>query len=225
MPRLPVVCPAPNSRVESTITFICSAATPSSSTATWRATLCTPWPISVQQWRTSRVPSGSNLTTAFAISSKPFPSPEFFSPKPIPTGNPARTASSYAGFTASRHARAPRHPSSIICPGPQMSPGSTTLRDRISQPLIPTFSANRSIMPSIANWAWLAPNPLKAPQTGLLVRAATASTSTAWSTYGPVAWPAARSRTFIPTDAYGPESPSILARRPVSFPFSSQPAS
>ena len=29
----------------------------------------------------------------------------------------------------------------------------------------------------MANWAWLAPKPRKAPHTGLLVRAATASTS------------------------------------------------
>ena len=53
----------------------------------------------------------------------------------------------------------------------------------------------------MANWAWLAPNPRNAPHTRLLVRAAMASTSTAGTWYGPVACPAARSSTFIPTEA------------------------
>ena len=34
----------------------------------------------------------------------------------------------------------------------------------------------------MANWAWLAPKPRKAPHTLLLVRAATASTSTTGTT-------------------------------------------
>ena len=42
----------------------------------------------------------------------------------------------------------------------------------------------------MANCAWLAPNPRKAPHTGLLVRTATASTSIAGTRYGPLAWPA-----------------------------------
>ena len=46
--------------------------------------MCTPWPISVQQWRTSTSPSSENRTTALMISTKPFPSPEFLSPKPRP---------------------------------------------------------------------------------------------------------------------------------------------
>jgi hypothetical protein len=54
-----------------------------------------------------------------------------------------------------------------------------TLRLRISHPLMPTIAARRSITPSIANCAWFAPNPRNAPHTRLLVRAATASTSTA----------------------------------------------
>jgi hypothetical protein len=53
----------------------------------------------------------------------------------------------------------------------------------------------------MANWAWLAPKPRKAPHTGLLVRAAIASTSMFGTTYGPDACPAARSSTFMPTDA------------------------
>ena len=65
----------------------------------------------------------------------------------------------------------------MIWPGPHTAPGDTTLRARISQPEIPTCSASRSMTPSMANWAWLAPNPRKAPHTGLLVRAAIASTS------------------------------------------------
>ena len=51
-----------------------------------------------------------------------------------------------------------------------------TLRLRISHPLMPTSAARRSMTPSMANWAWLAPKPRKAPQTELFVRAAMAST-------------------------------------------------
>ena len=89
----------------------------------------------------------------------------------------------------------------MIWPGPHTAPGVTALRARISQPEIPTCSASRSMTPSMANWAWLAPNPRKAPHTGLLVRAATASTSIDGRVYGPEAWPAALSRTLAPTDA------------------------
>ena len=45
-----------------------------------------PWPISVQQWRTSTVPSSSNRTTAPAISLNPLPRPEFLIPMPEPDG-------------------------------------------------------------------------------------------------------------------------------------------
>ena len=86
-------------------------------------------------------------------------------------------------------------------PGPQTEPGSITLRLRISQPLMPTAAARRSMTPSMANCAWLAPKPRKAPQTGLLVRTAVDSTSMLGTTYGPLAWPAARSSTFMPTEA------------------------
>ena len=65
----------------------------------------------------------------------------------------------------------------MIWPGPQTAPGVMTLRLRISHPDIPTFSARRSMTPSMANWAWLAPKPRNAPQTGLLVLTAVASTS------------------------------------------------
>ena len=88
---------------------------------------------------------------------------------------------------ASRQARAPSEPSSITCPGPQTSPGVTTLRERISQALMPTSAASRSMTPSMANWAWLAPKPRKAPQTGLFVRTATDSTSMTGRRYGPEA--------------------------------------
>ena len=63
----------------------------------------------------------------------------------------------------------------MIWPGPHTSPGVITLRLRISHPLMPTCSARRSSTPSMANWAWLAPKPRKAPHTGLLVRTATDS--------------------------------------------------
>ncbi len=65
--------------------------------------------------------------------------------------------------------------------------------------------------PSMANWAWLAPNPRNAPHAGLLVRTAIDSTSMSGTRYGPPAWPAARSSTFMPTDAYEPESPIMRA--------------
>ena len=90
---------------------------------------------------------------------------------------------------------------------------------------MPTSSARRSSAPSIANCAWLAPKPRNAPHTELLVRAAIASTSIAGRRYGPLAWPAARSSTFMPTDAYGPESPTMRARSAVSCPSASQPTS
>ncbi len=99
-----------------------------------------------------------------------------------------------------------------------------TLRERISQPLMPTLAASLSIAPSMANCAWLAPNPRNAPHTELLVRTAVDSTSMFGRAYGPLAWPAARSNTFMPTDAYGPESPIILARTAVSRPSASHPA-
>ena len=112
----------------------------------------------------------------------------------------------------------------MICPGPHTSPGLMTLRLRISQPLMPTSAASRSMTPSMANCAWLAPKPRNAPHTGLLVRTAMHSTSIDGTRYGPLAWPAARSSTFIPTLAYEPESPMPRTRSAVSLPSESQPA-
>lgn len=104
-----------------------------------------------------------------------------------------------------------------------ISPISTALRKRISQPSRPTFSASRSMHPSIAKLAWLAPNPRMAPQGGLFVVAATAMTSTFGTLYGPQAWPPARSSTLAPTDAYAPVSPIIRAWTAVRRPSASQP--
>ena len=53
----------------------------------------------------------------------------------------------------------------------------------------------------MANWAWLAPKPRNAPQIGLFVRTATERTSMVGTWYGPLACPAARSSTFMPTEA------------------------
>ena len=75
----------------------------------------------------------------------------------------------------------------------------------------------------MANCAWFAPKPRNAPHTGLFVRTATEATSTFGTKYGPVACPAARSRTFIPTDAYEPESPTMRACTAVNLPSASQP--
>ena len=77
--------------------------------------------------------------------------------------------------------------------------------------------------PSIAKCAWFAPKPRIAPDGGLFVYAADASMSTFGTRYGPQAWPAARSSTLAPTDAYAPESPIMRAFTAVSRPASSQP--
>ena len=58
--------------------------------------------------------------------------------------------------------------------------------------------------PSMANCAWLAPKPRKAPHTELFVRTATDWTSIAGRWYGPDAWPAARSSTFHADGRVGP---------------------
>ena len=52
---------------------------------------------------------------------------------------------------------------------PSLSPGLRMFRSRMSQPSTPTFSASMSMMPSIANCAWLLPKPRIAPALGLLV--------------------------------------------------------
>jgi hypothetical protein len=70
-------------------------------------------------------------------------------------------------------------------PEAKVSPISTALRHRISQPSRPHFSARRSIHPSIAKCAWLAPKPRIAPLGGLLVTAAIASMWTLVTRYGP----------------------------------------
>ena len=74
------------------------------------------------------------------------------------------------------------------------------------------------------NWAWLAPKPRNAPQTGLLVRTAMACTSMLGTRYGPLAWPAARSSTFMPTLAYAPLSPMARTFTAVRWPSASHPA-
>ncbi len=107
----------------------------------------------------------SRCTVAFDTSRNPLPSPEFFRPRPSPTALPAaRARRSAAG--PRRAARAPRHPSSMICRPDR--PGTMTLRLRISQPLMPTSAARRSITPSMANCAWLPPKPRNAPQHGVV---------------------------------------------------------
>ena len=88
-------------------------ATPSSSIATCAATVCTPWPISVQQWRTSTVPSGWKRTTARTISRNPLPRPEFFRPEPDadraarPRPRRRTRASPLRGTAARRDSRRP----------------------------------------------------------------------------------------------------------------------
>ena len=111
--------PRPSSRVVSTTTRTRAGSTPSSSTATWTATVCTPWPISVQQWRTSTCRPSAKRTTARATSRSPLPRPEFLRPSPTPDrpagghGLRRRRAS-----TASRQRSAP--PAAVVhdLPGP-----------------------------------------------------------------------------------------------------------
>ena len=56
------------------------------------------------------------------------------------------------------------------------------------------------------------------------MRTAIASTSMFGTRYGPLAWPAMRSRTFIPTLAYAPESPMARTCNAVSLPCLSHEA-
>ena len=175
------------------------------STATCSATVCTPWPISVNPWRTSTLPTRlAGAGDAEAHDRRRTPragrcrgrssSGRGRCRRPCPRRARRRCAAWPDRGTPRRR----RQPSSMIWPGPHTSPGWMTLRLRISQPLMPTCSARRSITPSIANCAWLAPKPRNAPHTGLLVRTAMHSTSMVGTRYGPLAWPAARSSTFMP---------------------------
>ena len=101
---------------------------PSSSIATCAATVCTPWPISVQPWRTSTVPSVAKRTTALVISLKPLPRPEFLSPRPTPTGLAGRGGRVVRGLHRVEAALGAALPSSMIWPGPHSAPGVMTLR-------------------------------------------------------------------------------------------------
>ncbi len=109
-------------------------------------------------------PSASGRRIALPYSVSPLPTPTFFTAHPMP----AYLAERYASLTASRVCRRPT-PGPSRWPVPKMSPTSTALRQRISQPSMPTRSASRSSMPSSAKLAWFAPNPRMAPQGGLLV--------------------------------------------------------
>ena len=91
---------------------------------------------------------------------------------------------------------------------------------------MPTSSASRSSTPSIANWAWLAPKPAEraahrvvgADGDGLDVDRPARGT-------GPLAWPAARSSTFMPDRRRRRrESPTPRTRSAVSLPSASHPA-
>ena len=95
----------------------------------------------------------------------PFPSPVLLMPQPMPL----YFAVLYTAFTASSDALMPRTLSLMIWPVPKASPGLRMFRSRMSQPSTPTFSARRSMLPSMANCAWLLPKPRMAPLVGLLV--------------------------------------------------------
>jgi len=212
---------APSSRVVSTITRTRSGSMPSSSMRPARRRCARLDPSRSSSAAPSTVPSGGSARPQRTISKKPLPRPEFFNPSPSPTARPDATAVSYAGLIVSRHRCAPRQPSSMIWPGPQTSPGWITLRKRISQPLMPTISASRSSAPSIANWLVRA-EARNAPHRVVRARRKRLDVDRR-SRYGPLACPAARSSTFMPTDAYGPESPTIRARSAVKLPPVSQP--
>ena len=148
----------------STATVISSGAKPSSSQAIWRSTVSTPWPISVQEWKSVTVPSGSGRRMAWPNSRMPLPMPVFLRPQAMP----AYRASRYASRTASSVFLRPT-PGPSFWPVPQRSPTSSALRQRISQPSTPTFSASSSSTPSMAKFVWLTPNPRIAPHGGLFV--------------------------------------------------------
>ena len=77
--------------------------------------------------------------------------------------------------------------------------------------------------PSIANCAWLLPNPRMAPLVGLFVYTALDSTSTLGTRYAPHEWQAARSRHLPLVPAYPPASPTIRARTASRWPSASAP--
>jgi hypothetical protein len=89
-PRDAVVMPVSSSRSVSTSTRIVSAGTPSCSHAIWRRTVCTPWPISVQEWNSVIVPSASGRRIARPCSGTPLPMPVFFRPHAIPANGASR---------------------------------------------------------------------------------------------------------------------------------------
>ena len=82
--REEVVSPVSSSWVVSTTTRMRSAGIPSSAAASWRKTVWAPWPISVQEWNSVRVPSGSGRRTARPRSGRPLPTPTFLMPQAMP---------------------------------------------------------------------------------------------------------------------------------------------
>ena len=201
--------------------------TPSSSIATWAATVWTPWPISVQQWRTSTVPSSSKRTTAFVTSLKPLPEARVLEAEADADGPPGRHRGRRRPASPRRgSAGRPWLPPSMIWPGPHIGPGVDDVAGAdlpaadaglLGQPvehalhrelgLVGAEAAERTARPGCS--CGPPPPPRRSPGT--------------W--YGPVAWPAARSSTFMPTEAYGPESPTMRARSAVRRPSASHPAS
>src|SRR3972149_4858705 len=79
-----VPCPVSSSRTVSTTTRTRWAGSPSSSQAICCSAVCTPCPISVQEWKRVTVPPASTRKIAFPYSVRPLPTPVFFRPQAIP---------------------------------------------------------------------------------------------------------------------------------------------
>ena len=82
--REAVVCPVSSSRSVSTTTCTRSGGSPSSSQAICWSTVSTPWPISVQEWKSVTVPSASGRRMARPSSGTPLPMPVFLTPQAMP---------------------------------------------------------------------------------------------------------------------------------------------
>ena len=54
------------------------------------STVCTPWPISVQEWNSVTEPSVSGRSTTLPYSARPLPTPVFLTAQAMPANGAAR---------------------------------------------------------------------------------------------------------------------------------------
>ena len=144
------------------------------SQTTWVITVPSPWPIQealVLMWTLPSFITNLHLPT----SGIPTPTPLFFIAQAIP----ARGCFSYSSFTASS-VSAIAVPSSANWPFGKTCPGLIAFLYLISQGDIPTISASKFRLHSVAKQLCVTPNPLNAPPGGLLVYTAVPVISISW---------------------------------------------